>query len=87
MRFRPLTSEISAPTTAQTAADLGLANVVRAVNIGTTARLVTVVDAGGEEVGSMTLIGGESVFIDKVKDHKVYAASSDVKLTSVTYPI
>jgi len=87
MRFRPLTAEINAPVTSAGAVDLGLANVVRAVNVGTTARLVNVVDAVGNEVGSMTLIGGESVFIDKVRDHKVYAASTDVKITSVTYPI
>lgn len=87
MRFRPLTAEASAPTTLNTAADVSEANVVRAFNVGTGVVLVTVVDADGATVGSMSVAPKDQVFIDKARSHKVYAGSADIKITSVTYPI
>ena len=86
-RFKPLTTEIAAPTTSGTASNLSAANVVRAVNVGATAVLVTLATSAGATVGTFTVIAGDTVYIDKDKTQKVFAASADVKLTSVTYPI
>ena len=86
-RFKPLTEEIAAPTTAQTAADLNAANVVRAVNTGTGAALVTLVNQAGVTVGSATVAPNDTVYIDKPKTFKVFASASTVKFTSVSYPV
>lgn len=85
-RFKPLTLEVNAPTTLGTALTISDANVVRAVNIGAAAVLVTVTSAANDVVGSFTIPAGETVYIDKGKTQKVFATSADVKLTSVSYP-
>jgi len=86
-RFKPLTQEIAAPTSAGTASTVGAANVVRAVNTSTSGVLVTLVDADGATVGSATVMGNEVVYIDKPKTYKVFAGANTVKLTSVSYPV
>lgn len=86
-RFKPLTLEVNAPTTLGTALTIGDANVVRAVNSGAAAVLVTLTSAANIAVGSFTLPAGETVYIDKAKTQKVFAASADVKLSSVSYPV
>lgn len=86
-RFKPLTTEIAAPTTSGTASDLSSANVVRAVNTGTAAALVTLTDSAGVTVGSTTVTAGETIFIDKGKTQKVFASANTVLLTSVSYPV
>ena len=86
-RFRPVTTEIAAPTTSGSAVDVSSANVVRAVNTATTTALVTLTDAAGVTIGTMTLAPNESVFIDKGKSQKVFASANTVRLTSVSYPM
>lgn len=86
-RLKPLTLEVNAPTSSGTASTVSAANVVRAVNTGTAAVLVTVTNAANTAVGSFTITAGETVYIDKGKTQKVFAASADVKLTSVSYPV
>lgn len=85
-RYRPISEEIAAPTSSATASTVSNANVVRVVNASTTAYLVTVISDAGVTIGSMTLVGGESVFVDKPKSYKIFAANASVKLTSVSYP-
>ena len=86
-RFKPLAAEIAAPTTSGAASDVSAANVVRAVNVGTAAVLVTLATSAGATVGTFTVPAGETVFIDKGKTQKVFAASADVKLAAVSYPV
>jgi len=86
-RFKPLTTEVASPTTSGTASDVSTANVVRAVNTATTTALVTLTTSDGVTVGTFTLAPNESVYIDKDKSQKVFAAAATVRLTSVTYPI
>lgn len=87
MMYRPISVEVNAPTTAETAITVSDANVVRAVNTASsTSYLVSIVNEDGVTVGTMTLIGSEYVLISKPKAYKVFAANSAVKLTSVTYP-
>lgn len=86
LRFRPLAAEITAPTTSGTASDVSSANVVRAVNVGTSAVLVTLTTSTGTTVGSFTITPGNWSYIDKSKSQKLFAATTDIKLTSITYP-
>ena len=86
-RFKPLTTEIAAPTTSGTAVDVSSANVVRAVNTAATTALVTLTTAAGATVGTITLAPNEVTFIDKDKTQKVFAAANTVRLTSVSYPV
>ena len=86
-RFKPVTTEIAAPTTSGTAVDVSSANVVRAVNTAAATALVTLTEAGGATVGTMTLVPNETVFIDKGKTQKVFASANTVRLTSVSYPM
>jgi hypothetical protein len=87
-RFRPLTTEIAAPTTSGTASAVSAANVVRAYHSGSGAAvLVTLINPDATVVGTFSLAAGDTVYIDKSKTQKVFASAADVKLTSVTYPI
>lgn len=87
-RFKPLTAEIDAPTTLETASDVSAANVVRAYHAGGGGTvLVTITSAAGVTTGSFSLAAGDSTFIDKGKTQKVFASAADVKLTSVSYPV
>ena len=86
-RFKPLTEEVAAPTTAGTATALNGANVVRAVNTATSAALVTLTDVDGGVLGSATVAPNDTVYIDKGKTQKVFASANTVKLTSVSYPV
>lgn len=86
-RFKPLTEEVAAPTTAGTATALNGANVVRVVNTAATAALVTLTDVDGAVLGSTTVAPNETIYIDKGKTQKVFAAANTVKLTSVSYPV
>lgn len=85
--FRPITSEIAAPTTSGNASTVSNADIVRAVNTTTAAHLVTILDEADAVIGSMTLTGGQSVFIKKRELDKIYAANAGVRLTRTTYPV
>jgi hypothetical protein len=86
-RFKPLTIEIAAPTTAGAALTVSDAKVVRAINTGANAVLVTIATSAGATVSTFTVAAGDTVYVDKAKTQKVFAASADVKLTSVGYPV
>lgn len=86
-RYRPLSVEVDAPTTAGTAITVSSANVVRVVNTAaSTPYLVSLVNDSDVTVASMTLNGSDTVLIDKPKNWKVFAANAAVKLSSVSYP-
>ena len=85
--YRPITEEIAAPTTAGGAVTVSDADRVRVVNTGTSAQLLTILDSSDNVLGSMTLTSGEKVFINKRDGDKLYAASSDVRFTRITYPV
>ena len=73
----------AAGTGSGTASNVGSARIVRCVNSGTTARLVTLEESGGTDIGTLTVAGGESVLIRKDATDKIFAANADVKLTAV----
>ena len=84
--YRPITTEIAAPTTSGTATTVSGADIVRVVNTTTASQLITLLDDTDNVVGSMTLVGGQTEFIKKREGDKIYAASADVLLTRTTYP-
>lgn len=87
--YKPVSTEINAPTTAATASDVSNGRVVRAVNTAaTTAHLLTMYAAadGGSDSATMSIAGGDTIIIPKEKTDKIFAANAAVKLTKITYP-
>ena len=76
-------TEEAAGTGSGTASNVGSARIVRCVNSGTTARLVTLEESGGTDIGTLTLAPMETVLIRKDATDKIFAANADVKLTAV----
>jgi hypothetical protein len=77
------TTQAAAPTSSGTATNVSSATCVRAVNSGTTARLVTVEAAGGTDYGTFTMPGGTVEYIAKDPTDKIFAAHADIKLAAV----
>jgi len=84
--YRPITTEIAAPTTSGTVTTVSGADIVRVTNTTTSNHLLTLLDANDETIGTMTLGKGEIFLLRKREDDKVFAANSSVRLTRVTYP-
>ena len=62
------------------------ARLVLVVNTGTTNRLVTLVaTVGGSTLGSFTLVGGESVELEKEPLNGIFAANAGVKASAIGY--
>ena len=69
------------------ATNVGSASVVRAVNTSASAAtLVTLTNAGGTVIGTMTLAQSESSLIHKSKTDKVFAGAATVLFAAVSYP-
>jgi outer membrane protein assembly factor BamB len=85
--YRPITEEIAAPTTSGGAVTVSDADIVRVVNTTTSPHLVTVLDSNDNTIGSMTLTGGEKVFLKKREGDKLFAANAGVRFTRITYPV
>jgi len=76
-------TEAAAGTSSGAASNVGSARIVRCVNSGTTARLVTLEESGGTDIGTLTVAGGESVLIRKDATDKIFAADPDILLSAV----
>ena len=76
-------TEAAAGTSSGAASNVGSARIVRCVNSGTTARLVTLEESGGTDIGTLTVAGGESVMIRKDATDKIFAADPDILLSAV----
>ncbi len=77
------TTEAAAPTGSGTATNVSSATCVRAVNSGTTARLVTVEASGGTDYGTFTMPGGTVEYITKDPSDKIFAAHAEILLAAV----
>ena len=84
--IRPIGAEIAAPILLANAVTLSDSKVFRAVNTGTAPALVTVVDTNDAVVGSLTLVAGGSVLINKTNTDKVFAAANTVLLSPLEFP-
>ena len=74
-------------TDAAGSSTFGSATVVRLVNNGSTARLVTVIDSvgGSTTIGTFTMPGNTVEFVDKKSTQAIFAAHASVLGTSVGY--
>ena len=79
------TTEAAAPTGSGTATNVSSATCVRAVNSGTTARLVTVEASGGTDFGTFSMPGGTVEYIQKDPTDKIFAAHAEILLAAVGY--
>ena len=77
------TTEAAAPTGSGTATNVSSATCVRAVNSGTTARLVTVEASGGTDFGTFTMPGGTVEYIVKDPTDQIFAAHAEILLAAV----
>tara|TARA_B100000902_G_C26651379_1_gene593958 strand:- start:196 stop:456 length:261 start_codon:yes stop_codon:yes gene_type:complete len=85
MKIKIKTTEAAAPTGSGTASNVSSATCVRAVNSGTTARLVTVELAGGTDIGTFTMPGGTVEYIEKDPTDKIFAAHAEILLSAVGF--
>tara|TARA_B100001113_G_scaffold318237_1_gene286134 strand:- start:1485 stop:1757 length:273 start_codon:yes stop_codon:yes gene_type:complete len=78
-RTLPKGAEAACPTTTGTASTFGNATVVRLINNGGTARLVTVVEEqSGTVVGSFTMAGNTVEYVEKDPTYAIFAANAAV---------
>ena len=85
MIIKVKTTEAAAPTGSGTASNVSSATLVRAVNSGTTARLVTVEASGGTDFGTFTMPGGTVEYIEKDPTDQIFAAHAEILLAAVGY--
>ena len=76
-------TEIDAPTGSGTASNVGSAALVRCVNAGGTARLVTLEQSGGTDIGTFTVPANGLQYVWKDATDKLFAAHADIKLAAV----
>ena len=85
MKIKIKTTEPAPPTGSGTASNVSSATLVRAVNSGTTARLVTVEASGGTDFGTFTMPGGTVEYIEKDPTDQIFAAHAEILLAAVGY--
>ena len=80
-------SQANCVTNAAGASTFGNATVVRLVNVGTTVRLVTIINevGGSTTIGTFELPGGAVEHIEKQSAHAIYAADAEVRGCKVGY--
>ena len=76
-------SQSAAPTGSGTATNMSKATCVRVFNSGSTVRLVTLEESGGTDIGTFSVAGGATEYLEKEPTDQIFAAHSDIKLTSV----
>ena len=65
--------------------NLALAQCVLVQNTGTSAHLVTHVDADNTTIGSFHIPANAAIRVEKEPTDKIYAASTDVKFTAIAF--
>ena len=81
------TAEAACGTDAAGSSTFGSATVVRLVNNGGTARLVSVIDSvgGSTTIGTFTMPGNTVEFVEKKSTEAIFAADATVLGTAVGY--
>ena len=65
-------------TATGTASTFGSATCVRLINGTTSAHLITLEKTDGTDIGTLTIAGGESVYIKKDPTDQIFAANAGV---------
>ena len=85
MKLKLKGSEAAAGTSSTNGSNVGLATLVRVHNAGTTERLVSLETSAAALLGTFTISGGATEYLDKTPTDEVFAAHDDVKLVGVVY--
>jgi len=86
LSYRPITTEIAAPTTSGTATTVSDADIVRVTDTSGNHHVLTLLNANDETIGTMTLAKQEVFLLEKRPSDKVFTSNSNVRLTRITYP-
>ena len=80
-------AQVAAPTSTATANNVSSSTVVLVQNVGTTSRLVTVVDdaVSAATVGSFNIPPNANIRLEKKSTDEIFAASSEVVLTPIAH--
>ena len=78
-------AQINAPTGSGTASNVSKATCMYVINTNASAQLVTIQDDAGSPttLGSFSVGGGASHFVEKNPTDEVFAAHADIKITPV----
>jgi hypothetical protein len=85
MKLKLKGSEAAAGTSTTNGSNVGSASLVRVHNSGTTQRLVTLETSGNVTIGTFTISGGATEFLDKDPTDEIFAANAEVLLVKVAY--
>ena len=77
-------TQIAAPTGSGTATNLSKATCVRVHNSGTTSRVVTLEESGGTDIGTMSIAGGTTEYLEKDPTDQIFAGHAEILLAAVT---
>jgi|TARA_B110000503_G_C6889753_1_gene306220 hypothetical protein len=80
-------AQVDAPTSLATANNVSSSTVVLVQNVGTTSRLVTVVDnaVSAATIGSFNIPPNQNVRLEKSSTDEIFAANAEVKLTPIAH--
>jgi 5-enolpyruvylshikimate-3-phosphate synthase len=78
MIFRLISSQAACGTSVGAASTFGNADTVRLINSGTTVRLVTVANSSDTTLGTVSIAGGERMFIRKNPTDQIFAAHAEI---------
>ena len=85
MKLKLKGTEAAAGVNTGAASNVGSATLVRVTNSGSSSHLVTLEEAGGTDIGTFTLSGGATEYVDKAPTDKIFAANAEIKLVSVAF--
>jgi ActR/RegA family two-component response regulator len=85
MKLKLKGSEAAAGTSTTNGGNVGLATLVRVHNAGTTERLVTLETVANVTIGTFTIAGGATEYLDKTSTDEIFAANAEVKLVGIAY--
>ena len=85
MKLKLKGTEAAAGTSSGAASNVGSGTCIRVHNSGTTERLVTLEESGGTDIGTFTLAGGATEYVDKAATDKLFAAHAEILLVSVAF--
>ena len=80
-----LGTEAACGTSTTNGSNFGKAGLVRLINSGGTARLVTVETSAGVAIGTFTLAGNQEIYVRKSKTDEIFAANAAVLGVSVAF--
>ena len=85
MKLKLKGSEAAAGTSSTNGSNIGLTTLVRVHNAGGTARLVSLETSAAALIGTFTIAGNTTEYLDKNATDEIWAAHTDIKLVEVVY--